>query len=386
MPTTSRALGALPGYPLAAVPILKRELAAKGVDVIDLGAGDAQLLPPDHVLEALRSASGDVGMSRYGFQLGHVPFRESIVSWMDRRFGVRLDAFDQVLPLMGSKEGIAHLPLAYLDPGDVGVIPDPGYQAYEGGILLAGGRVVRVPLRPEKGFMMDVDEIAADDLGRAKLLYANYPNNPTAAVPTREYLERLVSFCREHDLLLVYDNAYSEIAFDGYRPPSILEIPGAFEVATEFHSLSKTYNMTGWRLGWAAGNADALAALARAKTFIDTGAFKALQAAGSVALDRAEEWVPQNVDLFEKRRDAVASSLARGGWEVEAPRATMYFWVPVPTEEASADFTTRILQDTGVVLLPGSALGSAGEGYFRIALTQDESRLEEAMDRVAAAV
>ena len=386
MPTTSRALGALPGYPLAAVPILKRELAAKGVDVIDLGAGDAQLLPPDHVLGALRSASGDVGMSRYGFQLGHVPFRESIASWMDRRFGVRLDAFDQVLPLMGSKEGIAHLPLAYLDRGDVGVIPDPGYQAYEGGILLAGGRVVRVPLRPEKGFMMDVEEIAAEDLGRAKLLYANYPNNPTAAVPTREYLESLVSFCREHDLLLVYDNAYSEIAFDGYRPPSILEVPGAIEVAAEFHSLSKTYNMTGWRLGWAAGNADALAALARAKTFIDTGAFKALQAAGSVALDRAEEWVPQNVDLFRKRRDAVASSLARGGWEVEAPRATMYFWVPVPTEEASADFTTRILQDTGVVLLPGSALGSAGEGYFRIALTQDESRLEEAMDRVAAAV
>ncbi|NNF27694.1 MAG: aminotransferase class I/II-fold pyridoxal phosphate-dependent enzyme, partial [Gemmatimonadetes bacterium] len=363
MPEQSRGLGALPGYPLAAVPMLKRRLAAQGVDVIDLGAGDALLLPPAHVLDALRRASGDVGMSRYGFQLGHVPYREAIAGWMGRRFGVELDPFEQILPLLGSKEGLAHLPLAYLNPGDVGIIPDPGYQAYEGGILLAGGDVVRLPLRAEKGFLMDVGELDGDVLGRAKLLYANYPNNPTAAAPTTEYLERLVGFCREHDLLLAYDNAYSEIAFDGYVPPSILQIPGALDVAVEFHSLSKTYNMTGWRLGWAAGNGEALRALSQAKTFIDTGAFKALQAAGAAALEHAESWVPGNVDLFRRRRDAVAAALARGGWAVEPPRATMYFWVPVPTGEASAEFTQRILEETGVVVLPGSALGAAGEGF-----------------------
>ena len=386
MPERSRGLGALPGYPLAAVPMIKRELAAKGVDVIDLGAGDAMLLPPPHVLDALRGAAGDVAMSRYGFQVGHVPYREAITAWMGRRFGIELDPLQQVLPLLGSKEGLAHLPLAYLDPGDVGIIPDPGYQAYEGGILLSGGEVVRLPLRPEKDFLMDPGELGGDVLGRAKLLYANYPNNPTAASPTLEYLRQLVDFCREHDLLLVYDNAYSEIAFDGYVPPSILQIRGAMDVAVEFHSLSKTYNMTGWRLGWAAGNAEALAALARAKTFIDTGAFKALQAAGAAALNHAEDWVPENVARFRNRRDAVARSLARGGWAVEPPRATMYFWVPVPTEETSADFTQRILEETGVFLLPGSALGGAGEGFFRIALTQEEPRLEEAMERVTRAV
>lgn len=382
MPDPSSALAALPGYPLAAVPRIKRDLLARGVDVIDLGAGDADLLPPPDALDALAESSRDPQMSRYAFQLGHVPFRESVARWMGHRFGLDVDPLEQLLPLIGSKDGIAHLPLAYVDPGDVGIIPDPGYQAYEGGMLLAGGEVVRLPLRPENGFLMDLGEIPADRLARAKLLYMNYPNNPTAAVAPESYLAEAVEFCRAHDLILVYDNAYAELGFDGYVPPSVLQIPGAWDVALEFHSLSKTFNMTGWRIGWVVGNPDYVAALTRVKTFMDTGAFKAVQAAAAAALDAAPSWVPENVDRFRRRRDAVVSALGRGGWPVEAPRATMYVWVPVPTDETSADFATRVLSDTGVVVLPGSALGAGGEGFFRIALTQSEERLTEAVGRL----
>ena len=385
MPEPSSALRALPGYPLAQIPALKRELMARGVDVIDLGAGDAELLPPPAVLEAVRGALTDVTMSRYGFQLGHVPFRESIARWMEGRFGFQVDPLTQVLPLIGSKDGIAHLPLVYLDPGEVAIIPDPGYQAYQGGVVLAGGEPVAVPLRAEKDFLLDWTEVPAGQLARAKLLYLNYPNNPTTAVAPLDYLAQAVAFCRDHDLLLVYDNAYSEMAFDGYDPPSILQIPGAWDVALEFHSLSKTFNMTGWRIGWTVGNPEAIQALSKAKTFLDTGAFKALQAAGAAALDHASAWVPGNIDTFRRRRDAVMEALARGGWDLQAPRATMYVWVPVPTGESSADYATRVLEATGVVVLPGSALGSGGEGFFRIALTQDEDRLGEAVTRLCEA-
>ena len=373
-----------PTYPLADVPQIKRELAARGVDVIDLGAGDADLAPPPAAVEALTRAGKDPAMSRYPFQLGLPAFREAVAAWMERRFGVRLDPYKEILPIIGSKEGIAHLAFCYVGPGDRTIVPDPGYQPYVGGTLLAGGEPYPVALRPENRFLIPLDEIPAEVVERTKILYLNYPNNPTAAVAPREYLEEAVAFCRRHGIVLVYDNAYSEIAFDGYRPPSILEIDGAREVAIEFHSFSKTYNMTGWRLGWAAGSKEIIVALSRVKSFIDTGAFLAVQAAGKAALDSWESWVPQNVAAFRERRDAAVEALRAVGFDVASPSATMYLWVPTPGGVASEPFARRALLEQGVVIMPGAALGAGGEGFFRVALTQPPDRLREAARRLGA--
>lgn len=381
----SQAFQSLPGYPLAGIPELKRSLLADGVDLIDLGAGDADLLPPDPALSAIRSAVSDSSMSRYAFQLGLPAFREALADWMERRFGFRVDAKTQLTPLIGSKEGIAHLPLAFLDPGETALIPDPGYQAYAGGVLLAKGIPHLMPLRTEDEGLAQFRDVPQEVLERCKLLYLNYPNNPTTALASAEYLADAVAFCREHHLVLVFDNAYSEIAFDGYRPPSIFEIDGAWDVAIEYHSFSKTYNMTGWRLGWAVGNPDLISTLSKVKTFTDTGAFLGIQAAGVAALGAWEDWVPKNVARFQSRRDALVEGLLQVGWQVEPPKATMYLWAPVPTDEPSEVYTTRVLRETGVVLLPGAALGSAGENYVRLALTQDPDRLREAARRIGEA-
>lgn len=387
MPRLSARYRGFPDYPLADVPALKRRLVAEGRDVIDLGAGDALLPPPPAAAEALAEAARDPAMSRYGFQLGLPAFRESVARWMGKRFGVALDPFAEVLPLIGSKEGIAHLAFAYLEPGDAAILPDPGYQPYRGGTLLAGAEPVAVPLRPENDFLLPFRDLPSDVVRRARILYLNYPNNPTAATAPDAYLRDAVAFCREHDLVLAYDNAYSEIAFDGYAPPSILQVDGARDVAVEFHSLSKTYNMTGWRLGWAAGSAPVVAALARVKTFVDTGAFLAVQAAGAAVLDRSAGWAAANVEEFRGRRDAAVEALRDAGFDVTPPRATMYLWVPVPGGEPSDSFARRALLEEAVVVMPGAALGAGGEGYFRIALTERAARLVEAgarLGRVAA--
>jgi LL-diaminopimelate aminotransferase len=373
---------AFPAYPLADVPQLKRELIARGMDVIDLGAGDADLAPPPQAVAALVAASRDVAMSRYPFQLGLPAYRESVARWMAERFGVELDAYTEILPLIGSKEGIAHLAFAYVSPGDATILPDPGYQPYVGGTLLAGGRPYAVALRPEHDFLIPLDELPAEIVRAARILYLNYPNNPTAAIAPREYLERAVEFCRANGILLAYDNAYSEIAFDGYRPPSILEIHGAQDVAVEFHSFSKTYNMTGWRIGWAAGRADVIAALARVKAFVDTGQFLPVQAGARAALDSHAEWVPGNVAAFRERRDAMVAALRDAGFEATAPRATMYLWVPLPQGIASEAFARSALLDEGVVIMPGAALGPGGEGFFRIALTRGPEALRTAAARL----
>ena len=371
----------LPEYPLAAIPQKKRELAARGFDVIDLGAGDADLAPPAAAVEALERAARDPAMSRYGFGLGLPAYREAVAAWMERRFGLRFDPFNELVPLIGSKEGISHIALGYLEPGDIGIIPEPGYLAYLGGTLLAGATPYLYPLRARSGFLVELDEVPLDVLMRTKLLYLNYPNNPTAAVAPREYLVRMVERCRELGILLVYDNAYSELAFDGYAPPSIFQIDGAHEVAIEFHSLSKTYNMTGWRCGWAVARAEVAGTLAKIKSFVDTGTFMAVQAAGVAALESHSTFVPGNVRIFAERRDAAVAAFRRAGFSCEMPRATMYLWVQLPEGLASANFADRLLNEEGVVVLPGSAFGNGGEGFFRVSFITSPERLGEAARR-----
>lgn len=382
MPKLSSRFQSLPPYPLADLPQIKRALRARGVDVIDLGVGDADLAPPPAAVAALREQAADPANSRYSFQLGLPAFREEIAAFTRRRFGVDVDPYREILPIIGSKEGIFHLPFAVLDPGDVTIVPDPGYQAYSGGTVLAGGEPYIVPLRPEHDFLIPLERIPAEVIRRARILYLNYPNNPTAAIAPRSYLEEAVAFCRENGIVLAYDNAYSEVAFDGYVPPSILEIDGAREVAIEFHSLSKTYNMTGWRVGWAAGNAELIGALAKVKSFADTGVPFLIQHAGLAALRSHDAWLPGNLEIFRARRDAAVQVLRAGGFDVPTPAATMYLWVPLPEGEASEPFARRLLQEQGVAVMPGVALGAGGEGFFRIALTLPEERIREAAGRM----
>jgi LL-diaminopimelate aminotransferase len=371
----------LPEYPLATIPQKKRDLIARGVDVIDLGAGDADLAPPLKAIDALAKAAHQPAMHRYGFGLGLVPFREAIAAWMQKRFGLSVDPLTELVPLIGSKEGISHLALAYLEPGRVAIIPEPGYTAYQGGTMLAGAEPYRYALRPRTNFLIDLDEIPEETLRRTRVLYLNYPNNPTAAIAPRDYLERVVARCRELDILLVYDNAYSELAFDGYVPPSIFEIDGARDVAIEFHSLSKTYNMTGWRCGWAVARPEIASALTKVKSFTDTGQFMAVQAAGVAALESWDEFVPANVATFKSRRDAAVEAFRAAGFACETPRATMYLWIALPEGVPSALFADRLLDDEGVVVMPGSGFGAGGEGFFRISFITSPERIAEAARR-----
>jgi LL-diaminopimelate aminotransferase len=371
----------LPEYPLAKIPQKKRDLLARGVDVIDLGAGDADLAPPPKAVAALARAVDTPAMNRYGFGLGLVAYREAIAAWMDKRFGTHFDPLTEIVPLIGSKEGISHLALAYLEPGTVGIIPEPGYNAYQGGTLLSSGEPFRYALRPRTNFLVDLDEIPADVLRRTRILYLNYPNNPTAAIAPRDYLERVVSRCRELDILLVYDNAYSELAFDGYVPPSIFEIDGARDVAIEFHSLSKTYNMTGWRCGWAVAAPEIASVLTKVKSFTDTGQFMAVQAAGVAALESYDEFVPGNVQVFKERRDAAVSAFRAAGFACEVPLATMYLWIALPEGIPSALFADRLLDEEGVIVMSGSSFGAGGEGFFRISFITSPERIQEAARR-----
>jgi len=384
VPTPATRFGTLPDYPLATIPQKKRELAARGVDVIDLGAGDADIAPPAAALERMREAVLEPALSRYGFGLGYVPYREAVSAWMQKRFGVHFDPMTEVVPLLGSKEGISHLAFAYMEPGAVAIIPEPGYNPYQGGTLLSSGEPYRYPLRPRTDFLLDLDEIPRDVLDRTRILYLNYPNNPTAAIAPREYLEHVVKVCRERDILLCYDNAYSEIAFDGYVPPSIFEIDGARDVAIEFHSLSKTYNMTGWRCGWAVARPEISSTLLKVKSFVDTGQFMAIQAAGVAALESWAEFVPQNVAIFQARRDAGVESFRAAGFELEVPRATMYLWIKLPDGIPSATFAERLLEEQGVVVMSGSSFGKGGEGFFRISFIQSPERIAEAAQRAGA--
>jgi LL-diaminopimelate aminotransferase len=380
VPSYNERITNLPPYPLAHIPRKKRELIARGVDLIDLGAGDAILLPPEAALERMERAIREPAMGRYGFELGLMEYREAIVRFMKKRFGVTFDPLTEVVPLIGSKEGLAHLAFAYLDSGDYAIMPEPGYNAYMGGTILSNGTPYRYALRADNNFLVELDEVPRDVLARTKILYLNYPGNPTAAIAPMDYLVRVVRQCKEHDIVLVYDNAYSEVAYDGYVPPSIFEVEGARDVALEFHSMSKTFNMTGWRCGWACGKPELVHALATVKSFIDTGSFLAIQAAAAAALDVHDEFVPKNMAIFTERRDAAVEAFRANGFQCEVPKAAMYLWIPLPAHIPSKLFADRLMEE-GVVVMAGAAFGEGGEGFFRISFITSPDRIREAASR-----
>lgn len=384
MPRFSTRFAGFPPYPLAHIPARKKALMDAGVDVIDLGAGDADLAPPAAAVARLQLAATQPALQRYGFGMGYVPYREAVAAWMQRRFGTAFNPMTEIVPLLGSKDGLAHVAFAFLGPGDVGIIPDPAYQAYIGGALLSDATPYVYALRPRTDFLIDLDEIPKDVLARTRVLYLNYPNNPTAAIAPLDYLQRVVKICNERDILLVYDNAYSEMGFDGYVPPSIFEIDGARNIAIEFHSLSKTYNMTGWRCAWAAGRPELVGALAKVKAFTDTGQYMGIQAAGVAAIESWAEFVPSNVAVFQQRRDAAVAAFRANGFVADVPQATMYLWMPLPEGITSATFADRLREEMGVIVLPGSGFGAGGEGFFRISFIQSPERTAEAAARAGA--
>ena len=375
----------LPPYLFAELDRKIAERRASGVDVISLGIGDPDRPTPEHVVEAARVGVADASTHQYPSYYGMPEFRRAVATWFRGRFGVELDPDTEVLPLLGSKEGLAHLAFAYLDPGDAALVPDPGYPVYATATGLAGAESLALPLPADRGFLPDWDSAPTPD-GRTKLVWLNFPTNPTAAVATQDDLAGAVAFASEHDLLLAHDAAYSEITFDGYVAPSVLQVPGGRDVAIEFHSLSKGYNMTGWRIGFAVGAAPAIKALGTLKTNLDSGIFNAVQMAGIAALTGPQDHVAAMRDLYRKRRDLVVGTLNRLGWDLEPPLGSIYVWLPTPNGETSAVFADLLLDRAGVVVAPGLGYGSNGEGYVRISLTVADDRLAEAMDRIAEAV
>jgi LL-diaminopimelate aminotransferase len=380
--TQAKRLQALPPYLFAEMDRMKQEQVKKGVDIISLGIGDPDLPTPPHIIQALAKAAADPANHQYPSYEGMLAFRKAAADWYRSRFGVALDPATEVLSLIGSKEGIGHFALAFVNPGDVVLVPDPAYPVYQAGTLFAGGEVYPMPLTRARGFLPDLDAIPGEVLKRAKILWLNYPNNPTGAVAPREFLAKAVEFAHRHRLVLAHDAPYSEMAYDGYRPESILNVPGAKEVAVEFHSVSKTYNMTGWRLGFAVGNAGILAGLGRIKTNMDSGVFQAVQYAGIAALTGPQQCVADNCRIYQERRDVLVQALREVGFDVEAPKATFYLWVPVPKGFTSKNFSIEILAKAGVVVTPGSGFGAAGEGYVRATFTVSVDRIREAVERI----
>ncbi len=373
----------LPPYLFQEIDRLKAELMAKGVDVINLGVGDPDLPTPKHIIEELNRTAYDPANHQYPSYSGMNEFNGAVARWYRRRFGVELDPKSEVLTLIGSKEGIAHLPLAFINPGDLVLAPSPAYPVYSIATMFAGGESYFMPLTRENRFLPDLDAIPSGVARRAKLLFLNYPNNPTGATAERDFYRKVIEFARANDLMVCHDAAYSEMAFDGYRPMSFMELPGAKEVGIEFHSLSKTYNMTGWRLGFAVGNAGMLSGLGQIKSNVDSGAFNAVQYAGIAALEGDQSCVAEMQNIYRERRDALIGGLRKIGLAPETPKATFYVWCPVPPKYTSKEFTALLLREAGIVTTPGSGFGEPGEGYIRLALTVNKARIEEAVARMA---
>lgn len=382
----ARRIESLPPYLFAEIEKKIEAKKAAGVDVISLGIGDPVEPTPANVIECLGREAADPANHRYPSFAGMPAFRQAISAWYEKRFGLHFDAVKEVLPLIGSKEGIAHIQVALVDPGDTVLVPDPGYPVYKSGAILAGGTPYFMPLLPENEFVPKLSDIPAEVARAARVMFLNYPNNPTSAVVAQGFFDEVVAFAKEYDIVVAHDFPYSEIVFDGYEAPSFLATPGARDVGVEFHSLSKTYNMTGWRIGWVLGNHEVIEALGRVKTNIDSGIFNAIQKAGIEALTGPQEIVADMCAIYKRRRDVVVKTLRDIGIEIEAPKATIYVWARVPEGHTSESFATLVLEKAGVVVPPGNAYGPSGEGYIRISLTTKDDRLAEALERIQQAL
>jgi len=372
----------IPSYLFAEIDKKKEEAIKRGVDIISLGIGDPDQPTPNNVIEKLRESVQDPKTHNYPPYTGTVEFRQAVALWYKNRFGVDLDPNNEVMALIGSKEGIAHIFLAFIDPGDFSLIPEPGYPVYKTATLFANGFPYIMPLLEENGFLPDLEKIDEEIAQRAKLMFINYPNNPTAAVADKTFFEKVVKFAKKYDILICHDFAYSEMTFDNYKTNSFLEVNGAKDVGIEFHSLSKTYNMTGWRLGFAVGNKEAISALSIIKTNVDSGVFKAIQEAGIEALTGPQDNIEKMNKIYTGRRNVVINGLNKLGWNLKPTKATFYIWIPTLNKTSSMEFSNLLLEKTGIIVTPGIGYGEYGEGYVRIALTVEEKRLEEAMERM----
>ena len=358
------------------------EKRAQSIDVISFAVGDPDVPTPGHVIDSLVEAARDPANHRYPETEGLPELRRAIAGWYERRFDLSFDPDREVLPLIGSKEGVGHVALCFIDPGDVALVPDPAYPVYAVSVMFAGGKVHDLPLREENGFLPDLEAVPAEVARRAKMLWLNYPNNPTAAVADLDFFERAVAFARRHDMAVLHDMAYSEVAFDGYRPVSFLQAPGARDVGIEFHSLSKSYNMTGWRIGIAVGNAGMIDALMRVKSNLDSGVPQAIQRMAIAALRGPQDCIAEHNALYQRRRDRLVPALREIGLRVTPPKASLYVWAGLPEGTSSVEFATRLLEDLAVVVTPGVGYGQAGEGYVRLSLTIPDDRLEEGLCRL----
>lgn len=372
----------LPPYLFARIEKKIEEARQQGIDVISLGIGDPDQPTPKHIIDRMAQTIYDAPNHQYPSSVGLLRYREAVANWYRARFGVELDPKKEVVSLLGSKEGIAHISFAYLDKGDINLVPDPGYPVYGIGTLLAGGESFIMPLKEENGFLPVLQDIPAKIARKAKLMFINYPNNPTGAVADLDFYSRVVEFARSYDILVCHDAAYSELAYEGYRAPSFLQAPGAKEVGVEFHSLSKTYNMTGWRIGWMVGNPDAVEVVGRFKSNVDSGVFQAIQYAAVEALEGPQQSVLEMQQMYEERRNAAVDGLRQLGFKITPPRGSFYIWAPVPAGYTSASFAEAVLEKASVIITPGNGYGQYGEGYIRVALTVDKSRIAEAFQRI----
>jgi LL-diaminopimelate aminotransferase len=381
---TAKRIENLPPYLFVEISRKIAEKRAQGEDVISLGIGDPDIPTPSHVIERLCQAAQDPQNHRYPESEGLPEFRNNIAQWYKGRFSVTLDPDREVLPLIGAKDGIGHIALCFIDPGDIALVPDPGYPVYSIGTMFAGGSSYYMPLIEDNDFLPDLDSIPADIARKAKVLWINYPNNPTAAVAELEYFERVVAFANKYDIAVCHDGPYTEVAFDGYRPLSFLEVAGAKDIGVEIHSLSKSYNMTGWRVGMAVGNAGIIDALRRVKSNLDSGIPQAIQYAAMEALTGSQDCVKEHNEIYQRRRDRLLQILNQIGLKAKPPRASLYIWARVPDGYNSIEFATTLLDEAGVVVTPGVSYGKHGEGYIRLSLTIPDERLEEAMVRLMA--
>lgn len=372
----------LPPYLFARIEKKIEEAKEKGIDIISFGIGDPDLPTPQPIIDELCKEAQNPANHQYPSSVGMLSFRQEVAAYYHKRFGVELDPRKEVVSLIGSKEGIAHINFCYVDPGDVNLVPDPGYPVYGIGTLLAGGEAYLMPLREENGYLPDLAKIPADIARKAKLMFINYPNNPTGAVAGKEFFEEVVAFARKYNIIVCHDAAYTEIAYDGYRPVSFLEVPGAKEVGIEFGSLSKPFNMTGWRIGWAVGREDVVECLGRLKSNLDSGQFQAIQYAGIKGLRNAEQSVRELCRIYQKRRDLMVDGFNRMGWKMAKPLGTFYIWAPVPKGFDSASFAEYVLEKAGVIITPGNGYGQYGEGYFRVSITIPEERIKEGLRRL----